>query len=96
VVTLRGVINPIKKLRAHFASGVFMANPKGAPIDGPLEVVFAGLVGALAGFVLGLLAGTITRIITINAEKGSRGGMDWAGWGAAGGAMAFALIELLD
>ena len=89
------MINPKKKLRPYFA-GVFIANPKGAPIEGPLEVAFAGLVGALVGFVLGLLVGIITNIITINAAKGSRGGMSWAGWGAAGGAMAFALIELFQ
>ncbi|HMJ91355.1 MAG TPA: hypothetical protein VK530_16150 [Candidatus Acidoferrum sp.] len=85
-----------KLTRYGGVSGVFNSSPTGAPIDGAVEVMFAGLMGALAGFVLGLLAGTITRVITINATNGSRGGMGWAAWGATGGALAFAIIELLD
>jgi hypothetical protein len=85
-----------KKLSPYFA-GVFVGGPNaGAEIEGPLEVVFAGLVGALAGFVLGMLAGSMARIFTMNSPKGSRGGMNWAAWGAGAGAMALAVIELLD
>ncbi len=89
-------MNPIKKKLSPYYAGLMVSNPRGADIEGPMEVMFAGLVGALAGFVLGMLAGTITRIITINSAKGSRGGMNWAAWGAGAGAMAFVVIELLD
>lgn len=79
----------------HLA-GVFIANPKAGEIEGPLEVVFAGLVGALVGFVAGLFLGVMTRIFTMNSATGCRGGMNWAAWGAGAGAMALAVIELLD
>jgi hypothetical protein len=85
-----------KLTRYGAAVGVFNSNPTGAPIDGPLEVVFAGLMGALAGFFLGMLAGAITRMITMNGKNGSRGGTGWAAWGAMGGALAFAIMALLD
>ena len=63
-------------------------------MEGPAEVIFAGLIGALLGFIGGLLTGSIARVLTVNARKGIRGGLHWAAYGAGAGAMALALIEL--
>jgi hypothetical protein len=85
-----------RKLRRVYPAGVFISNPTGGEIEGPLEVMFAGLLGALGGFFLGMLTGAFARVFTMNARKGSRGGMHWAAYGAGAGAMALALVELLD
>jgi hypothetical protein len=68
----------------------------GQHIEGPLEIIFAGLVGALGGFVFGLLCGALARVFTMNSIKGARGGMHWAAYGASAGALALAMFELLD
>jgi hypothetical protein len=65
----------------------------GGPIEGPLEVLFAGAVGALAGFVLGMLFGSFARIFTINRVKGMIGGRHWAAYGAGAGALGLAVVE---
>jgi hypothetical protein len=84
------------KLGRAYPAGLIVTNSSGAEIEGPIEVMFAGMLGALAGFVLGMLVGVVTRILTMNALRGSRGGMHWAAYGAGAGAMALALVELLD
>jgi hypothetical protein len=68
----------------------------GGGIEGPLEVMFAALLGGLAGFVAGMLFGTVTRVMTINRVKGMLGGGHWAAYGAAAGALCLALVEWLD
>ena len=65
-------------------------------IEGPAEIFFAGLIGALLGFICGMLSGSIVRVLTVNARKGIRGGLHWAAYGAGAGALALALIELFD
>ena len=65
----------------------------GGELDGPLEVLFAGAVGALGGFVCGMLFGSFARIFTINRVKGMIGGRHWAAYGAGAGALGLALIE---
>ncbi len=65
-------------------------------MEGPLEVLFAGLIGALIGFVSGMLCGTFARIFTLNRVKGMIGGRHWAAYGAGAGALALAIMELFD
>ena len=65
-------------------------------VEGIIEVLFAGMVGALAGFILGMFCGTFARIFTINRVKGMIGGRHWAAYGAGAGALALAMMELLD
>jgi len=78
-------------------AGFLVSNPNGAgEIEGPLEVAFAGLIGAGIGFVIGLLCGSIARVLTMNAVNGMRGGMRWAAYGAGAGALALALFETFN
>ena len=86
----------LKRINAATPAGFIIPNSPGGDIEGPLEVFFAGLVGALSGFVLGMLIGACTRVATMNARNGCRGGMHWAAYGAGAGAMALAIVELLD
>ena len=65
-------------------------------MEGLLEILFAGMIGALFGFICGLLCGTVARIFTLNRVKGIIGGRHWAAYGAGAGALALAMIELLD
>jgi hypothetical protein len=65
-------------------------------MEGLLEILFAGMIGALLGFICGLLCGTLARILTLNRVKGIIGGRHWAAYGAGAGALALAMIELLD
>lgn len=65
-------------------------------MEGPIEVLFAGLVGALIGFIFGMLCGTFARIFTLNRVKGIVGGRHWAAYGAGAGALALAMMELFD
>jgi hypothetical protein len=65
-------------------------------VEGIIEVLFAGMVGALGGFILGMLCGAFARIFTINRVKGMIGGRHWAAYGAGAGALALAMMELLD
>ena len=65
-------------------------------LDGPIEIIVAGVVGAMAGFVLGLLSGSIARLITYNRDRGIIGGRVWAAYGASAGALALALMELFE
>lgn len=67
----------------------------GGQIEGPIEIMFAGVVGALIGFVFGLLLGSLARIFTLNRVKGMIGGRHWAAYGAGAGALALAMVELL-
>lgn len=64
-------------------------------VDGPIEVMFAGLIGALVGFTTGLLFGVLTRVFTLNRVKGMIGGRHWAAYGAGAGALALAAMELI-
>jgi hypothetical protein len=95
---VKKLVDPLReKLKRINPSGLIVSGGSAAgDIEGPLEIIFAGLVGALAGFVIGLLAGSVARLITINSVKGMRGGMHWAAYGACLGALALAMMELLD
>ena len=96
-------VNDEKKSKGNlsrFLPAGLMMNTSGGTgvgdIEGPLEILFAGVLGSLIGFVLGMLLGVITNIATMNASRGSSGGMHWAAYGAGGGALALAVIELLS
>src|ERR1051325_11960777 len=65
-------------------------------MEGIVEVLFAGLIGALLGFIVGMLCGTLARLFTLNRVKGMIGGRHWAAYGAGAGALALAMMELLD
>ena len=65
-------------------------------MGGMVEVLFAGMIGALIGFITGMLCGTFARIFTLNRVKGMIGGRHWAAYGAGAGALALAMIELFD
>jgi hypothetical protein len=64
--------------------------------EGTIEILFAGMIGALMGFVLGMLFGTLSRVITMNRVKGIIGGRHWAAYGAGAGGMALSIVEMLD
>lgn len=65
-------------------------------MEGILEILFAGIIGALLGFIFGLLCGTVARIFTLDRVKGIIGGRHWAAYGAGAGGLALAVIEFLD
>ena len=68
----------------------------GGEMGGIVEILFAGMIGALVGFITGMLCGTFARIFTLNRVKGMIGGRHWAAYGAGAGALALAMIELFD
>ena len=83
--------------RFHAASGVFMSGQgMSGEISGTMEVLFASLLGGLAGLVCGMVIGTLARLCTINRVKGMVGGMHWGAYGAGAGALVLAMFELLD
>jgi hypothetical protein len=65
-------------------------------MEGIIEVMFAGMVGALGGFIFGMLCGSFARIFTINRVKGMIGGRHWAAYGAGAGALGLALMEFFN
>lgn len=65
-------------------------------VSGTMEVLFATLLGGLAGLVLGMVIGTFARLFTINRVKGMIGGIQWGAYGAGAGALALAMFELLN
>lgn len=80
-------------------------NPSGLVVSGPgmggemgdtIEVLFAGMMGVLFGFVFGMLCGALARVFTLNRVKGIIGGRHWAAYGAGAGGLALAVIEMLD
>jgi len=86
-----------KRLDKVNPAGLIVSGPgMSAQLEGFTEVLFAGMIGALVGFVLGMLFGAFARIFTLNRVKGMIGGQHWAAYGAGAGAMALAMIELLD
>jgi hypothetical protein len=81
----------------HGASGVYMSGPGlTGEMGTTMEVLFASLVGGLVGFVLGMLTGTLARIFTLNRVRGMIGGIHWAAYGAAAGAIVLAAVEFFD
>lgn len=76
--------------------GVYMSGQgmNGETNEG-LKIFFAGAIGALLGFVVGVMAGTFARIITMNRVKGMIGGMHWGAYGTAVGAVTLALLRWL-
>lgn len=87
-----------EKLGRIAPAGVFIepgSGMGGTEIEGPLEVIFAGLIGAMAGFVVGLLVGSIVRVLTINSVKGTSGGIHWAAYGACAGTVAMVVMALI-
>ena len=84
-----------KRLEKINSAGLIMSGRGmgGGAVEGPLEVLLAGAVGALAGFVMGMLCGTFARFFTINRVKGMIGGHHWAAYGAGAGALGLAVIE---
>ncbi len=86
-----------ERLKKINFAGLMVSGPGGTgAIEGPIEIFFAGLVGALFGLVGGMLAGVITRLCTLNRLKGIIGGMHWGAYGAGAGALGLALIEFFD
>jgi hypothetical protein len=65
----------------------------GGGLEGLIEVLLAGAVGALGGFVTGMLFGTFARLMTVNRIKGMIGGSHWAAYGAGAGALSLAVLE---
>ena len=86
-----------KRLNKINFAGLISSGPGvSGSYEGPIEVFFAGMVGALVGFIGGMLAGVIARMCTLNRLKGIIGGNHWAAYGAGAGALALAFIELFD
>ncbi|HEY0550006.1 MAG TPA: hypothetical protein VGF13_10430 [Verrucomicrobiae bacterium] len=86
-----------KHLRRINPSGLVVSGPgMTGPLEGPIEVLFAGVVGGMAGFIFGMLCGVLARVFTVNRVKGIIGGRHWAAWGAGAGGLALAMMELFD
>ena len=86
-----------QRLQKYLPGFVVSGSGMGADsMEGPVEFLLAGLVGAMAGFILGLLSGSIARLITYNRDRGIIGGRVWAAYGASAGALALALMELFE
>ena len=86
-----------KQLRRFNASGFVVSGPgMSGEIEGPLEVLLAGAIGAMIGFIVGRFCGVLARIFTLNRAQGIIGGNRWAAYGAGAGALALALVELID
>lgn len=86
-----------KRLKKLSPSGfVVHGNGMQGEMEGLPEILFAGMIGALGGFILGMLCGSFARIFTINRVKGIIGGRHWAAWGAGAGALGLALMEFFD
>jgi hypothetical protein len=86
-----------KRLKKINLAGFVVSGPSGnGSFEGPIEILFAGAVGALLGFVGGMLVGVIARICTLNRLRGIIGGKHWAAYGAGAGALGLALIEIFD
>lgn len=86
-----------KHLRRINPSGLVVSGPgMGGSMEGPIEFLFAGMMGAMAGFIFGMLCGTLARIFTLNRVKGIVGGRHWAAYGAGAGALALTMMELFD
>ena len=86
-----------KHLRKLNVPGFVVSGPgMGGEFEGPIEVLFAGAVGAVCGFIVGMFCGALARIFTLDRVKGVVGGNRWAAYGAGAGALALALIELID
>ena len=86
-----------KRLKKINFAGFVVSGPAGSgSVEGPIEVFFAGMLGALLGFVGGMLIGVIARLCTLNRLKGIIGGRHWGAYGAGAGALALALVELFD
>jgi hypothetical protein len=78
-------------------SGFVVSGPgMGGEIEGTIEVLFAGMIGALFGFVFGMLCRALARVFTLNRVKGIIGGRHWAAYGAGAGGLALAVMEMLD
>ena len=82
-----------KNLSGFVVSGSGMGT---GSMEGPIEIILACIVGAMGGFVLGLLGSSVARLITANRERGIIGGQKWAAYGASAGALALAMMELVD
>jgi hypothetical protein len=83
-----------KRLEKINPAGLMMSGRGiGGGFEGPIEVLLAGAVGALGGFVAGMVFGTFARLITVNRVKGMIGGSHWAAYGAAAGAVGLAVVE---
>lgn len=77
-------------------AGLILSGPgMNGSMEGPVEIMFAGLLGALAGFTTGLLFGVLARVFTLNRVKGIIGGHHWAAYGAGAGALGLAAMELM-
>lgn len=93
-LTLKGMLKRLNRISP--AGFVVQGGGVQGGIEGLVEVIFAGGIGALAGFVFGMLCGSFARIFTINRVKGMIGGRHWAAYGAGAGALALALMEYFN
>lgn len=61
--------------------------------DGPIEIMVMALLGAFFGLLLGLMAANVSRFFSMFANR-QVGGMVWGAYGAAAGALLFAVLAL--
>ena len=74
--------------------GEFVSSGHGMPHahHGPIEIALAGMLGALMGFIAGMLVSKIVRFIAYAAGRDGGKGR-WAVYGALAGGLGGALWE---
>lgn len=62
--------------------------------EGPIEIMVMAILGAFVGLLIGLMAAHMSRFFSMFARR-QIGGMAWAAYGAAAGALLFAVLALV-
>ena len=65
-------------------------------LDEPMEVALGALIGAMAGFLLGMPVSAVLRVIRIDRVESSRMRVGWATYGAAAGSIGLAVWKAID
>ena len=61
--------------------------------DGPIEITVMAILGAFIGLMIGLMAANMSRFFSMFGSR-QVGGMAWGAYGAAAGALLFAVLAL--
>jgi hypothetical protein len=82
------------KVSVPILIGEFVSSGHGMPHahHGPIEIAVAGMLGALVGFIAGLLVSKVVRFIAFTAGRDGGKGR-WVVYGALAGGLGGALWE---